>query len=84
MISMGPEMCVHNLTMKVVARALTQKRTTEKALHKIRLMRKRNIIFVFFLFAISHFGRRKFEGDPMVEYEVNPNPKALTTSRQTS
>ena len=72
MISMGPEMCVHNLTMKVVARALTQKRTTEKALHKIRLMRKRNIIFVFFLFAISHFGRRKFEGNPLVDYKFQP------------
>ena len=45
-------------------------------------MRIRNFIFAFFLFAIFHFRRRKFEGDPMVEYEANPNSKVLTAFRQ--
>ena len=70
---MVSEMCVHNSTMKFEVRVLTQKRTTEKTLTFKPLMCIRNIIFVFFLFAISHFGRRKFEGDPMIEYDVNPS-----------
>ena len=63
-------MCIYNLTIKVEARALTQNRTTEKSLTFKPLRRKRNIIFVFFLFANFNFGRLKFDLDPMIDYDV--------------
>ena len=79
---MKTQMSNNILNMKVSVRALSQKRTTEKRVTFKPLKNQKYIIFVFFLFAIFHFGRRKFKGHPMVEYEVNPNPKVLTAFKQ--
>ena len=46
--------------------ALTLKEITPKPFTINPLMRKSNIIFVFFLFAIFYFGRLKFDLDPVV------------------
>ena len=45
--------------------ALTLKEITPKPFTINPLMRKSNIIFVFFLFAIFYFGRLKFDLDPV-------------------
>ena len=68
-----PQMCKNILNLKVSIRVLPQKRTIEKSLTFVPLMRERNNIVVFFLFAIFNFWRRKFDHDPGVDSKVNPN-----------
>ena len=64
-----PQIFYDNSNLKVSARVLTQKRTTEKSLTFKPLMRKANIIFVFSLFAIFHFLRQKFDRYVRIEYK---------------
>ena len=74
---MKTQMSNNILNMKVSVRALSQKRTTEKRVTFKPLKNQKYIIFVFFLFAIFHFGRLKFDLDPMINYEVKPSFKVL-------
>ena len=68
-----PQMCKNILNLKFSIRVLPQKRTIEKSLTFIPLMRKRNNIFVFFLFAIFNFWRRKFDRDPGLSLPLKSN-----------
>ena len=70
-------MCSNILNLKVGVRALTQKRT-----HRLRGHEGEEVllfcIIVWRLFlVIFHFGRLKFERDPVVDSKVNPNSEEL-------
>ena len=66
-------MCHNILNLKVGVRALTQKRTDRLRGHEEEEVLLFCIIVWRLFLVIFHFGRLKFERNPVVDSKVNPN-----------